>query len=145
MLISNDMALFVESITTALADADKAVVDLHSTWVGKSDGDKYIPLPGEGQDNQANFINPNTGLSDCPTTTRDYGCRAGKALNMQTDHYFALYTVQKDENDDESYTAWVRPIMAEGEKHADENYLHAADFMHRRTKFWGEEAGKRLM
>lgn len=71
--------------------------------------------------------------------------QAGMALSMQSDHYFALYTVWEDEGDDERCTRWVRDVMAEVERHADGSYLGDADFQYRRTRFWSEEAGKRLI
>lgn len=70
---------------------------------------------------------------------------AGMALSMQSDHYFALYTVWEDEGDDERCTRWVRDVMAEVERHADGSYLGDADFQCRRTRFWSEDAGNRLM
>ncbi|KAH8903135.1 FAD binding domain protein [Coniochaeta sp. PMI_546] len=71
--------------------------------------------------------------------------QAGMALSMQSDHYFALYTVWEDEADDERCTAWVRDVMREVERHADGSYLGDSDFQYRRTRFWSEEAGKKLM
>ncbi|KAK1520400.1 uncharacterized protein CCOS01_10519 [Colletotrichum costaricense] len=67
------------------------------------------------------------------------------ALSMQSDHYFALYTVYPDAEDDERCQGWVSDIMAGVERHAAGSYLGDADFRYRRTKFWGDEQGKRLM
>ncbi|KAI1496680.1 hypothetical protein F5X99DRAFT_424347 [Biscogniauxia marginata] len=66
------------------------------------------------------------------------------ALSMQSDHYFALYTVWEDAADDARCTAWVHDIMREVERHSTGSYLGDADFQHRRTKFWSKEAGERL-
>lgn len=63
---------------------------------------------------------------------------------MQSDHYFALYTVWEDEKDDERCSDWVKGVMSEVERHADGSYLGDSDFQHRRTRFWSEEAGKKL-
>ncbi|OHE94282.1 hypothetical protein CORC01_10442 [Colletotrichum orchidophilum] len=67
------------------------------------------------------------------------------ALSMQSDHYFALYTIYPDAEDDERCQEWVGDVMAGIERHAAGSYLGDADFRYRRTKFWGEEQGKRLM
>ncbi|EXF82045.1 hypothetical protein CFIO01_00559 [Colletotrichum fioriniae PJ7] len=67
------------------------------------------------------------------------------ALSMQSDHYFALYTVYPDAEDDERCQGWVSDVMAGVERHAAGSYLGDADFRYRRTKFWGDEQGKRLM
>ncbi|KAK6223816.1 hypothetical protein QIS74_03760 [Colletotrichum tabaci] len=67
------------------------------------------------------------------------------ALSMQSDHYFALYTCYPDGEDDERCQGWVSDIMAGVERHAVGSYLGDADFRYRRTRFWGEEQGRRLM
>lgn len=67
------------------------------------------------------------------------------ALSMQTDHYFALYTIWEDEKDDERCQAWVRSIMKGVERHSQGAYLGDSDFQIRRTRFWGDEQGKKLM
>jgi hypothetical protein len=67
------------------------------------------------------------------------------ALSLRTDHYLALYTIWKDEEDDEKCQAWVRDIMIDVERHSQGAYLGDTDFQVRRTKFWGDEEGKRLM
>lgn len=83
-----------------------------------------------------------------PTSRRilpDMHSQAGMAVSMQSDHYFALYTVWNDENDDARCLAWVKDIMKDVERHADGSYLGDADFQHRRTRFWSDDSGKRLM
>lgn len=67
------------------------------------------------------------------------------ALSMQTDHYFALYTIWEDERDDERMVGWVRDVMVGIERHAEGSYLGDADFQTRRTKFWRDENAKKLM
>ena len=67
------------------------------------------------------------------------------ALSMQTDHYFALYTIWEDAKDDDRCQAWVRNIMKGVERHSAGAYLGDSDFQIRRTKFWGDEQAKKLM
>lgn len=67
------------------------------------------------------------------------------ALSMQSDHYFALYTIYPDAEDDERCHGWVQDVMKDVEKKSAGSYLGDADFRHRRTKFWGDEQGKKLM
>jgi hypothetical protein len=67
------------------------------------------------------------------------------ALSMHSDHYFALYTVWEDAADDDRCTGWVHDIMRKVERHSIGSYLGDADFQHRRTRFWSEENGKKLM
>ncbi|KXH33911.1 hypothetical protein CSIM01_02246 [Colletotrichum simmondsii] len=67
------------------------------------------------------------------------------ALSMQSDHYFALYTIYPDAEDDERCQGWVSDVMTGVERHAAGSYLGDADFRYRKTKFWGDEQGKRLM
>jgi hypothetical protein len=73
------------------------------------------------------------------------GTMPDMALSMQTDHYFATYTVWEDKADDGRCQAWVRDIFAEVQPHLAGSYLGDADFQVRNTRFWGEEQGKRLM
>ncbi|KAI0594721.1 hypothetical protein F4775DRAFT_606014 [Biscogniauxia sp. FL1348] len=66
------------------------------------------------------------------------------ALSMQSDHYLALYTVWEDAADDPRCTAWVHDVMRDVERHSVGSYLGDADFQHRQTRFWSQEAGARL-
>ncbi|KAK3401927.1 hypothetical protein B0T20DRAFT_369773 [Sordaria brevicollis] len=66
------------------------------------------------------------------------------ALSMQSDHYFAVYTVWSDEKDDERCTMWVRDVFKGVEKYEAGSYLGDADFRVRRPRFWSEEAEGRL-
>ncbi len=67
------------------------------------------------------------------------------ALSMQSDNYFALYTVWENEKDDERCKSWVKDVMREVERHSDGAYLGDSDFQVRRTRFWGDEQARRLM
>lgn len=67
------------------------------------------------------------------------------ALSMQSDHYFALYTIWEDEKEDEKMVGWVQDVMKGVERHAVGSYLGDADFELRRTKFWRDENATRLM
>jgi hypothetical protein len=80
-----------------------------------------------------------------PTSRRRLGGEAGMALSMQSDHYFAVYTVWEDEKDDESCRKWVNDVMKSVECESVGSYLGDADFRVRRARFWGEEQGKRVM
>lgn len=67
------------------------------------------------------------------------------ALSMQSDHYFALYTVWEKEEDDSRCNGWVRDIMKKVERHGVGAYLGDSDFQIRRTRFWGDDEGTKLM
>ncbi|KAK9779963.1 putative FAD-binding PCMH-type domain-containing protein [Seiridium cardinale] len=67
------------------------------------------------------------------------------ALSMHSDHYFALYTLWEDAKDDERCTSWVHDNMRSIERFGVGSYLGDSDFQHRRTKFWSDENGKKLM
>lgn len=67
------------------------------------------------------------------------------ALSMQSDHYFALYTIWEDGVDDERCTQWVHSTIRDVAPHSVGSYLGDADFQHRGTRFWSEENGKKLM
>lgn len=77
-----------------------------------------------------------------PTSRREL---PDMALSMQSDHYFAVYTVWEDAADDERCCGWVRDVLAGVERQSVGSYLGDADFQTRRTKFWSEEKGARLM
>jgi len=66
------------------------------------------------------------------------------ALSIQSDHYFALYTVWEDEKDDDRCQGWVRNIMKGVEKHSIGAYLGDSDFQVRRTKYWSDENAEKL-
>lgn len=67
------------------------------------------------------------------------------ALSMQSDHYFALYTVWEEQRDDERCKKWVKDVMTDVEKHAVGAYLGDSDFQVRRTRFWEDAQAKKLM
>lgn len=69
----------------------------------------------------------------------------GMALSMQSDHYFALYTVWEDPKDDARCQSWVKRVMNGVEKHSVGAYLGDSDFQVRRTKFWGDSQARKLM
>ena len=66
------------------------------------------------------------------------------ALSMQSDHYFALYSVWKDDKDDKKCQDFVRNVMKYVEGHEEGAYLGDSDFQIRRTRFWAPEQGKKL-
>ncbi|KAJ5222223.1 FAD-binding domain-containing protein [Penicillium citrinum] len=67
------------------------------------------------------------------------------ALSMQSDHYFALYTIWEEQSDDTRCREWVKNIMAKVEQQSVGAYLGDSDFQIRRTKFWAGQNAKRLM
>lgn len=67
------------------------------------------------------------------------------ALSMQSDHFFVLYGVWKHESDDLRCQSWVGDIMAEVGRHSIGAYLGEFDFQTRRSKFWGDKQGKKIM
>ncbi|TGJ88186.1 hypothetical protein E0Z10_g597 [Xylaria hypoxylon] len=66
------------------------------------------------------------------------------AHSMQSDHYFALYTIWDDATDDAQCTGWVHDIMKDVQRHSAGSYMGDADFQHRTTRFWSRENGERL-
>lgn len=85
-----------------------------------------------------------------PTSRRGHytagvGNVGSMALSLQTDHYFAIYTIWEDEKDDEQMIGWVKDVMKGVERHADGSYLGDSDFQQRRTKYWRDENAARLM
>ena len=67
------------------------------------------------------------------------------ACSMQSDHYFALYTVWEDAQDDVRCKQWVKDTMRGILPSSDGAYLGDSDFQVRRTKFWTDKAAARLM
>lgn len=67
------------------------------------------------------------------------------ALSMQSDHYFALYTVWEHDYDDARCQKWVKDIMKKVERHSEGAYLGDFDFQERKTKFWTDENASKLM
>uniref|UniRef100_A0A093V059 6-hydroxy-D-nicotine oxidase n=1 Tax=Talaromyces marneffei PM1 TaxID=1077442 RepID=A0A093V059_TALMA len=66
------------------------------------------------------------------------------ALSVQSDHYFALYGIWEDENDDALNQAWVSDIMKQVGKHSVGAYTGEFDFQMRRSRFWGDEQKEKL-
>lgn len=67
------------------------------------------------------------------------------ALSMQSDHYFAIYTIWKDEQDDNLCQRWTSGIMKDLAPLCDGAYLGDSDFQVRRPKFWTDQKERRLM
>ncbi|KAI9708380.1 MAG: hypothetical protein M1820_004084 [Bogoriella megaspora] len=67
------------------------------------------------------------------------------ALSMQSDHYFAFYSIWEDEENDLKHQKWVQDIMREVEPHSVGAYLGDSDFQVRQTRFWMDEKAERLM
>lgn len=67
------------------------------------------------------------------------------ALSMQSDHYYALYTVWEDEKDDETCVSHTQKIMRGIERHSVGSYLGDSDMQTRDVKFWRDANAKRLM
>ncbi|KAH6684664.1 FAD binding domain protein [Halenospora varia] len=67
------------------------------------------------------------------------------AVSMQSDHYFALYTIWEESKDDDRCQSWVKGVMSRIAPHGVGQYLGDSDFQVRNTKYWGEEQGKKLM
>ncbi|KAL1852427.1 hypothetical protein Daus18300_012186 [Diaporthe australafricana] len=67
------------------------------------------------------------------------------ALSLHTDHYVAIYAAYKDPAEDEWHKTWVRKSMDGLRKYQHGAYLGDKDFQYHDTKYWSDEAGKRLM
>ncbi|KFY74089.1 hypothetical protein V499_05871 [Pseudogymnoascus sp. VKM F-103] len=67
------------------------------------------------------------------------------ACTMQSDHYFALYTVWENAEDDVRCKGWVKNIMKDVAPMSKGAYLGDSDFQIRTTKFWTDEAAEKLM
>lgn len=67
------------------------------------------------------------------------------ALSMQSDHYFAIYTIWEHEKDDDRCQQWVRTTMKEVVPHCEGAYMGDSDFQVRQTKYWTDEKARKLM
>lgn len=67
------------------------------------------------------------------------------ALSMQSDHYFALYTIWEKESDDDRCQAWVHDTMRKVAPDCEGAYLGDSDFQVRQTRFWTDDKAKKLM
>lgn len=67
------------------------------------------------------------------------------ALSLQTDHYVALYAAYKDPAEDNFHDTWVQRGMEILRKKYHGSYLGDKDFQFHDTKYWSDEAGKKLM
>lgn len=77
-----------------------------------------------------------------PGSTRKF---SNMALNMKSDHYFALYSIWEDESDDKHCQSWVSNIMAGVGRQSIGAYLGEIDFRARQSRFWGDEECKTIM
>ncbi|RYP00592.1 hypothetical protein DL764_006466 [Monosporascus ibericus] len=84
-------------------------------------------------------------MAPCSRRSAEKGTMDDMALSMQSDHYFAAYTVWEDEADDSRCQGWVKEICREMERFSEGSYLGDADFQVRRTMFWETEQGRKLM
>lgn len=66
------------------------------------------------------------------------------AMDMQTDHYFALYTFWEHETDDKRCMEWVHSVGSRVAPHAAGAYLGDSDFQMRKPDFWSKDHAKRL-
>ena len=85
--------------------------------------------------------------SMAPGSRRSFkdGTMGDMALSMQTDHYFAAYTVSEDTAEDAICHGWTHRILKQMEPHAEGAYLGDSDFQVRQTMYWGSDQGRRLM
>ena len=67
------------------------------------------------------------------------------ACSMQSDHYFAMYTIWEDVEDDMRCKEWLKDIMQSIVPWSKGAYLGDSDFQVRKAKFWTDEAANRLM
>ena len=67
------------------------------------------------------------------------------ACNMQSDHYYAGYTIWEDEKDDDRCRDWLRDVVGKIDRHGVGAYLGDSDFQERKTMFWSKANGEKLM
>jgi hypothetical protein len=67
------------------------------------------------------------------------------ALSLRTDHYLALYTICKTEEEDARCENWVKDVMKDVKRYSRGSYIGDIDLQTRTTKFWEDEQGKKLM
>lgn len=67
------------------------------------------------------------------------------ALSMQSDHYFALYTIWEKAEDDARCQEWIRNVMRDVAPQCEGAYLGDSDFQIRQTRFWTDEKARKLM
>ncbi|KAK4197330.1 hypothetical protein QBC40DRAFT_232358 [Triangularia verruculosa] len=82
-----------------------------------------------------------------PTSRRELP--GNMALGMHSDHYFSVYAVWKDQQDDEKCDEWVREVfdtLEEDGKTLVGSYLGDADFQFRQAgwRFWGGKERSKL-
>jgi hypothetical protein len=84
-------------------------------------------------------------MAPCSRRSAKDGTMSDMALSMQSDHYFAAYSVWESESEDDHVQGWVKKIIKQVERHSEGAYLGDSDFQVRRTKFWDNEQGAKLM
>ncbi|KFY27486.1 hypothetical protein V493_03470 [Pseudogymnoascus sp. VKM F-4281 (FW-2241)] len=67
------------------------------------------------------------------------------ACSMQSDHYFALYTIWENAEDNLKCKGWVKNSMKDVAPMSTGAYLGDSDFQIRTTKFWTDEVADKLM
>ncbi|TKX18295.1 FAD-linked oxidoreductase-like protein 2 [Elsinoe australis] len=67
------------------------------------------------------------------------------ALSMQSDHYFAIYTIWEHEKDDDRCQDWTEGVMKKIAPKCDGAYLGDSDFQVRQTKYWTDQKARKLM
>lgn len=66
------------------------------------------------------------------------------AHSIATDHYFAVYTIWKDERDDQKCITWLADAMKAITPYSRGSYTGDYDFQVRQTMHWGEKQGNQL-
>ncbi|KAL2841731.1 hypothetical protein BJY01DRAFT_7337 [Aspergillus pseudoustus] len=67
------------------------------------------------------------------------------ALSMQSDHYFALYAIWENVNEDSRCVTWVDEVMQGVAEQSVGSYLGELDFRSRNTAYWGEKQRDKLL
>ncbi|CAG7939815.1 unnamed protein product [Penicillium salamii] len=67
------------------------------------------------------------------------------ALSLQSDHYFAIYTVWETEADDQRCQSWLRQVMKPTKNSCIGAYLGDSEFSNRLTCYWTGKNTKQLM
>lgn len=75
----------------------------------------------------------------------DLAAPGSMALSMQSDHYYAIYSVWEDAKDDDQCISQTRRIMKNMEKYSVGSYLGDSDMQTRNVKFWRDANAQRLM
>lgn len=68
----------------------------------------------------------------------------GMALDVPSDHYFAIYAVAEDQNEAERGRAWVKKIMANITEYAVGSYIGDSDLKLGHEWYWTKNKAQRL-